>query len=239
MVCQWGRFFLTHFDGTLVSLCKRVKNMKHIYIVLIESYTGLGKILKKFTGYRYEHIAVSLDKSLKEFYSFSRRQHHHPFNAGFMKEYRDYYAFEEYQKFYSKIFSIPVTNEHYDEICRFIEKLSQDDEQIFNLFAMLTTPIIHGFRVYKAHNCMDFTARVIEMAGVNLDKPFYKYDIPDIEKLLDGYPMKEGYVKRLDSEDYEKYVEKSDIFTGAFEFLRAVVTLTKRCIFCKPSDEEY
>ena len=172
-------------------------------------------------------------------YSFSRRQHHHPFNAGFMKEYRDYYAFEEYQKFYSKIFSIPVTNEQYDEICRFIEKLSQDDEQIFNLFAMLTTPIIHGFRVYKAHNCMDFTARVIEMAGVKLDKPFYKYDIPDIEKLLDGYPMKEGYVKRLDSEEYEKYVEKSDIFTGAFEFLRAVVTLTKRCIFCKPSDEEY
>ena len=86
---------------------------------------------------------------------------------------------------------------------------------------------------------MDFTARVIEMAGVNLDKPFYKYDIPDIEKLLDGYPMKEGYVKRLDSEDYEKYVEKSDIFTGAFEFLRAVVTLTKRCIFRKPEEETY
>ena len=86
--------------------------MKYIYVVLIESYTGLGKILKKFTGYRYEHIAVSLDKSLTEFYSFSRKQHHHPFKAGFMKEYRDYYAFEEYQKFYSKIFAIPVTEEN-------------------------------------------------------------------------------------------------------------------------------
>ena len=90
--------------------------MKYIYVVLIESYTGLGKILKKFTGYRYEHIAVSLDKSLTEFYSFSRKQHHHPFKAGFMKEYRDYYAFEEYKKFYSKIFAIPVTEEKYDQM---------------------------------------------------------------------------------------------------------------------------
>ena len=213
--------------------------MKYIYVVLIESYTGLGKILKKFTGYRYEHIAVSLDKSLTEFYSFSRKQHHHPFKAGFMKEYRDYYAFEEYQKFYSKIFAIPVTEEKYVEICGFIERLTDDDEQIFNLFAMLTTPIIHGFRVYKAHNCMDFTARVIEMAGVELEKPFYKYDIPDIEKLLTGYPVKEGYVKRRDSAEYEKYVEKSNVFTGTSEFLTAVCKLTKRCLFKKPEDEIY
>ncbi|MCR5205118.1 MAG: hypothetical protein K6E47_08665 [Lachnospiraceae bacterium] len=214
--------------------------MKHIYIVLIESYTGLGKLLKKFTGYRYEHIAVSLDKSLTEFYSFSRKQHHHPFAAGFMKECRDYYAFEEYQKFYSKIFSIPVTEEKYDEIRSFIDRLLEDDEQIFNLFAMLTTPIIHGFRLYKAHNCMDFTAKVIEMSGVKLDKPYYKYDIPDIEKLLVGYqyPMKEGYVKRIDSDEYEKYVEKSNFVTGVFEFLHAVKTLTVRLITKKPEEDK-
>ena len=214
--------------------------MKHIYIVLIESYTGLGKLLKKFTGYRYEHIAVSLDKSLTEFYSFSRKQHHHPFAAGFMKEYRDYYAFEEYQKFYSKIFSIPVTEEKYDEIRSFIDRLLEDDEQIFNLFAMLTTPIIHGFRLYKAHNCMDFTAKVIEMSEVKLDKPYYKYDIPDIEKLLEGYqyPMKEGYVKRIDSDEYEKYVEKSNFVTGVFEFLHAVKTLTVRLITKKPEEDK-
>ena len=213
--------------------------MKHIYIVLIESYTGLGKILKKFTGYRYEHIAVSLDKSLTEFYSFSRKQHHHPFKAGFMREYRDYYAFEEYQKFYSKIFSIPVTDEQYKEIQDFIDKLLEDDEQIFNLFAMLTTPIVHGFRIYKAHNCMDFTARVIEMAGVKLNKPFFKYDIPDIEKLLDGYHVKEGYVKRLDSEGYEKYVEPSSLSAMLIEFVQAVVKLTHRCLFRKPSEEKF
>ena len=207
--------------------------MKYIYVVLIESYTGLGKILKKFTGYRYEHIAVSLDKSLTEFVSYSRKQHHHPFNAGFMREYRDYYAFEEYKKFYSKIFAIPVTNEQYEKIEKFIRTCEEDDEQIFNLFAMLTTPILHGLRIYKAHNCMDFTAKVIELAGVELEKPFYKYDIPGIEKLLDGYPVKEGYVKRIDSPGYEKYVEPGSLFTTVKEFLHVVKTLTLRMIFDK------
>lgn len=209
--------------------------MKKIYVVLIESYTGLGKLLKRFTGYRFEHIAVSMDKSLTEFYSYSRKQHHHPFAAGFMKEYRDYYAFEEYKKFYSKVFVVPVTDEQYEDIQALIDRCAADDEQIFNLFAMLTTPILHGVRIYKAHNCMDFTARVIELAGVKLEKPFYKYDIPDIERLLEDYPHKQGYIKRIDSPGYEHYVEKSNIFNNVKEFCHVVKTLTKRVIFEKKS----
>ena len=205
--------------------------MQNIYVVLIESYTGLGKLLKKFTGYRYEHIAVSLDKSLTEFYSYSRRQHHHPFAAGFMKEYRDYYAFEEYRKFYAKVFAIPVTDEEMAQIREFIRQCGQDKEQMFNLFAMVTTPLIHGFRLYKAHNCMDFTAKVIELAGVGLAKPYYKYSIPDIEELLSYLPHKEGYIRRMDSPDYEKYVEKSDIIIGVKEFAHVIRTLTHRLIF--------
>ena len=207
--------------------------MQQIYIVLIESYTGLGRFLKKFTGYRYEHIAVSLDKSLTEFYSYSRRQHHHPFNAGFMKEYRDYYAFEEYQKFYAKVFAIPVSDEEMAAIRGFIRKCGADSEQMFNLFAMITTPLIHGFRLYKAHNCMDFTAKVIELAGVSLAKPYYKYSIPDIEQLLAYMPHREGYIRRMDSPGYDKYVEKSSIFTGVGEFVHVIRTLTHRLLFDK------
>ena len=78
------------------------------------------------------------------------------------------------------------------------------------------------------------------MSGVKLDKPYYKYDIPDIEKLLEGYqyPMKEGYVKRIDSDEYEKYVEKSNFVTGVFEFLHAVKTLTVRLITKKPEEDK-
>ena len=78
---------------------------------------------------------------------------------------------------------------------------------------------------------MDFTAKVIELTGVPLDKPYYKYSIPDIEKLLAFLPHKEGYIRRIDSPGYEKYVEKSDIITGIREFAHVIRVLTHRLIF--------
>ena len=51
--------------------------------------------------------------------------------------------------------------------------------------------------------------------------------------------MKEGYVKRIDSEGYEKYVEESSILTNVREFFGVVVKLTKRCLFRKPCEESF
>ena len=97
---------------------------------------------------------------------------------------------------------------------------------------------MHGVRIYKAHNCMVFTARVIKLAGVKLDKPFYKYDIPDIDKLLTEYPHKEGYLKRIDSADYAKYTDKSDFPTASKEFFHVISTLTKRVLFDRKKIEK-
>ena len=63
--------------------------MKDIYIVLIKAHTGLGSIARRLTGYPYTHIAVSLDRSMTDFISYSRRYHYIPFDAGYTHDYRD------------------------------------------------------------------------------------------------------------------------------------------------------
>ena len=60
--------------------------MKWVYIVLIKAHTGLGAVARHITGYPYTHIAVSLDRSMTDFVSFSRRFHNFPFDAGFTHE---------------------------------------------------------------------------------------------------------------------------------------------------------
>ena len=67
--------------------------MKRIYICLVAAHTGLGQCVRRFSDYPYTHIAVSLDASLTDFVTYSRRRHSLPLDAGFMHEYRDYYAF--------------------------------------------------------------------------------------------------------------------------------------------------
>ena len=139
--------------------------MKDIYIVLIKAHTGLGGAARWLTGYPYTHIAVSLDGSLRDFISFSRRYHNFPFEAGFTHEYRDFYAFGDHADFGAKVFKLKVGEQAYRKILAFIDE-RENGGYLFNLFSMATMPLLHGFCIAGAENCMSFTAQIIELSGV-------------------------------------------------------------------------
>lgn len=181
--------------------------MKNIYIVLIKAHTLLGSAARKIMRYEYTHIAVCLDNSLTDFISFSRRRHYLPFDAGFMHEKRDFYAFGKHKDFKAKVFQINVTEEDFLKTMKFIHICENDKKIVFNFLSMLTMPVFHGINICKAYNCMSFTAKVLELSGVHLTKPFYKYSIRDIDKLLSGKCIFEGKVPRIPSPEYEEYMK--------------------------------
>jgi len=182
--------------------------MKNIYIVLIKAHTGLGSAARKITRYEYTHTAVSLNGTLTDFVSFSRRRHYMPFDAGFMHEKRDFYAFGKHTFFKAKVFRLNITDENFSRVMKFIRSCESDTELIFNLISMATMPVFHGIQIYKAYNCMSFTARILQLSGVKLGKPFYKYSIKDIDELLSDKCIFEGKVPRIPSSEYEKYMKK-------------------------------
>ena len=208
--------------------------MKELFIVLIRPYTGLGSIARRFTKYEYTHIAVSLDKSLTEFVSYSRRYHSFPFDAGFSYEYRDYYAFGRHKSVKVKVFRLRVSDEKYSDIMRFIDKCKNDSDEIFNLFSMATMPVLHGFRIYKANNCMSFTAKVIELSGcVDMEKPYYRYSIEDMDELLTEHLYFEGRLKRMKSKDYGGYMHSFSLTKYLSDMARLVSKLAFRSIFMR------
>ncbi|MBQ8245871.1 MAG: hypothetical protein IJZ42_01960 [Lachnospiraceae bacterium] len=177
-----------------------------IYVVLIKALTGLGGFARKFGNYEYTHIAVACDRSKNDFVTFSRRRHHTPFDAGFMHEKAEYYAFGKHKRVKIKMFAIPVTAEAKEKIEHYIAEIEKDRDYIFNLYSMVSMPLLHGFRIYKAHNCMSFTAKIVELSGaVELSKPYYKYNIRELDSLLHDFFRKEGYLyKRKESKAYMK-----------------------------------
>ncbi len=206
--------------------------MKHIYIVLIKAHTGLGKFARMFSKYDYTHIAVSLDSSLTDFVTYSRRRHYLPLDAGFMHEYRDYYAFGRHSKVKVKVFDLPVEEHCYEDVLRFISSCEGDEEQKFNLFSMATMSIFHGFRIYKAHNCMSFCGRVIQLTGViSMEKPYYKYSIQEMDALLEKNFYFEGMLKRKSSPDYDNYMKRGSIWELIRTGSNTIFTLIKRMIF--------
>ena len=205
--------------------------MNELYIVLIRAHTGLGKAARKITGYGYTHIAVCTDRSLTDFVSYSRRYHYYPFEAGFTHEYRDYYAFGRHDSVCIKVFRLTPDAENYNKVMRYIRSCENDSEETFNLFSMMTMPILHGIGIYKANNCMSFTARVIELSGcVKMDREYYRYSIKDMDELLEKYFYFEGRLRRRTSPHYDEYMEPFEV-RGFFKGMgRLICDLISRII---------
>lgn len=206
-------------------------NQDYIYVVLVKALTGLGSLARTFSKYEYTHIAISLNENLNEFITFSRRKHHSPFNCGFMVETIDCYAFGNNKEVKLKVFKIPTNKENIKKIKEYIDKVSSDKDYIFNIVSMATMPIFHGISIYKAHNCMTFTNKIIEMTNnVTFDKPYYKYDIKAIDNLLSNYFYKEDYFKK-DEVKTHNYMDKVSIFTNLKYALILFSKLFYRLIF--------
>ena len=188
---------------------KKENQNNYIYVVLVRALTGLGKFARLTSKYDYTHIAVCLDENLDKFYTFSRRKHYSPFDCGYMIETLDCYAFGKNKDVKLKIFKVPVSNENKEKIEKYIENISEDSKYIFNFYSMITMPIFHGFKIYKAHNCMSFVSEIIELSDeVNMLKPYYKYNIKEIDELLTDYLYMEDFFekKKTETKDYMNYV---------------------------------
>lgn len=191
----------------------------YIYIVLVRANTFLGKFARFFSKYQYTHIAVALDKKLNDFITFSRRKHYTPFDSGFMHETIDCYAYGKYDDVKLKVFKVPVSLENKDKINKFISKIENDKDYIFNIHSMATMSLIHGFRIYKAHNCMSFTAKILQLAGVKMKKKYYRYNIKDMDLLLSDYLYKEDYFKK--DKIYNKdYMRRVNFFSNLGMFFK-------------------
>jgi hypothetical protein len=116
----------------------------------------------------------------------------------------------------------------------FIDQCKNDSDEIFNLFSMATMPVLHGFRIYKANNCMSFTAKVIELSGcVDMDKPYYRYSIEDTDELLTEHLYFEGRLKRMQSEDYGGYMRSFSLAKYLSDMARLLSKLSFRSIFMR------
>lgn len=175
---------------------------KYIYIVLVRAWTGLGFIARRVMSYEYSHIAVCLKEPLEDFITFSRRNHYTPWNCGFMHETMESYLFGKHESVKLKVFKVPVDDEKFENIVSYIDEVENDKSIKFNIFGMITMPILHGVYRKKKHNCMSFTGKILEISGsVKMEKPFYKYNIKEMDNMLTAAfgEGKEGYYESSNS----------------------------------------
>lgn len=214
--------------------------MEHIYVVLEKSHTVLGRLARLLDPYEYTHITVCLDDEFRYFYSFSRFRHYGPFCSGFMRETMDCYAYGDYNDVKLKVFEVPVTKENKERIKRFIATVYRDRKNYyFNLYSALTMNLFHGFRIYKAYNCMSFVGKILEMTeAVYMEREYYKYTIEELEELMAPYEKEEKYFspERIENVHYMDHV---GLLYNIGSFIKLNGTLITRLLTKKPYEEEF
>lgn len=203
-------------------------NKNNIYVVLIKAHTGLGNIARKISKYEYTHISVCLNDELNDFITFSRKKHFAPFDSGFMHETLDCYAFGNHKNVKLKVFCVPVPDRNMSRILQFIKKVENDSEYIFNIYSMVTMPVFHGFKIYKAHNCMSFVGKILKLSGaVRMKKPHYKYDIKEMDDMLTPYFMSEKMFEKAKIETTD-YMDKVSVLHNLKMFFKLNCELIRR-----------
>lgn len=199
-----------------------------MYVVLVRAHTGLGKMTRTLFGYEYTHIAVCFDRKLEDFVTFSRRRHYAPFDAGFMHEKREHYAFGQHAGVKVKVFRLPVKTECYHKIREFVAREEAADGP-FNFYSMITMPLLHGFLIPGAHNCMSFVGKIIELSGVTkLSRPYYRYNIREMDAILTPFLVKEGFLKKKVCAEDDFYMEKVGVSENIVQFIKLNYNLIKR-----------
>lgn len=205
----------------------------YIYIVLVKAHTGLGKAARVLSGgYEYSHIAVCKDDSFEDFITFSRKRHYAPFDAGFMHETRDCYCFGTHDRVKLKIFRLPVDLRGKRKVYRFLRHVERQQEHyLFHLYSMVTMPVLHGFRMEGAYNCMSFVGKVVELSGaVRLTKPYYRYNIREFDTLLMPYLYTEQYFSDRNVRMTQGYMDQVTPWENIRLFLRLNKKLLCRMI---------
>lgn len=180
---------------------------RYIYIMISETTTRFGYLLRRVGKVRFNHASVALDEELNECWSFARRQYHAPLIFGLVKETMDRFTLHRFSNVQVMIFRIPVTEVQYQSVKRMITMIQQDDEYIYNLFSVLTFPLLRGVAVYKAYSYIEFTTNVLRRLDFSLNMPTFRYTPDDLMELLSEYQFFEGNLL-----EYKKPSERDDAF---------------------------
>lgn len=59
---------------------------RELFILVSQTQTGIARIIRRVSGYPYNHVSVTLDPGLERWYSFARYVQDAPFYAGLVSE---------------------------------------------------------------------------------------------------------------------------------------------------------
>ena len=163
-----------------------------VYIVFSATPTGMGRLIRKATRNRYNHVSLSLSRDIRKMYTFARLHRTIPLYGGFVVE-----SILRYQSFAGtarvKICRVEVPESQLTYLHNYLERLwNEREEYIYNTPAALASLVHLRPAISKAYTCVTFVQELLSryrLAGVTeADSP----TVRSLERRLAPYVIYEG-----------------------------------------------
>lgn len=146
-----------------------IQSESHIYVLLTETGTLFGRLIKQFTYAPYNHASLALDIELNDLYSFGRKQATNPWDAGFVRE--DVYegTYRHFPNTRCVLLRLRVSRQQRARIIRFIQSFQRDRNHYrYNLVGLLGVVMKYGIEPKNAYFCSQFVAETLRSTGMAL-----------------------------------------------------------------------
>ena len=201
-------------------------DQQYIYVVFSSTPYKIGKLIRRVTGGTYNHVSISLDESLTQMYSFSRRYYRTPFYGGFVHESRSRYHVNG-DATRICLCAIPVTPRQYEDLYNMIQSMHRRSRfYIYNHLSALGAVIHKPIFAKDAYTCVEFCIKVLQELGIELQPRKY-YSVEDIRRLLKPYVVYYGPMPAPDDYD-ESFYAKNPTPHPTMKTLRDMLKLLPR-----------
>lgn len=138
--------------------------MSFVYLIESNNPTVLSQAIGAFSHYPYNHLSISLDRSLTEVYSFGRMKPNNPLNGGFVQE--DYtHPFYSHSKV--RVYAIEVSDEQLDQLKQRITTFEEAaDEWRYNFLGLFPAYVKVSWTRDHHYFCSQFVASLLKEADI-------------------------------------------------------------------------
>lgn len=195
-----------------------------LYIMLSQTDTYIGKTIRAFTHYEYNHVSLTLDPTFTHWVSFARYIRGVPLAGGFVVE--------SAQRFLAmrgpvnvKIYCIDLPAVRYRKLQKLFQEAGrQDSGLIYNTFDIAAAVLGRKFALPGAYTCLDFACTVLGQQYA---------DIRTLDSSMEVPPLYQGDLKHLlpeRPEVDELYFTKRGFLRGTRDSAVHFSRLFRRCL---------
>ena len=138
-----------------------MEHTKPLYLMISRTNTGMGKLIRTFCRYPYNHISMTLEDSFQNWYSFARYSQDVPLYGGFIRETAER-LLASGKEVPVRIFRVEIPADQAQSLQELFSQAGKRDYGlVYNTFDAVASSVGRSIPISNAYTCVSFACAVL------------------------------------------------------------------------------